>query len=165
MKTAVPKTGIMPRVKRDLTFAEGRLDTVNFQVVDMRVFARATVQRSTVVDANVAAHIFERCCVFNLRQCILHTLFAYFLSLFHRSFSPPLRLNSPTTVTRSMQNMHFNSQHRNLYTASGRRQRSSAGTTRVRPSVRRSQGRIKRKVKGVVKSINKFDEANAPNIS
>lgn len=101
MMTVVPKTGIMPRVKRDLTFAEGRLDTVNFQVVDMRVFARATVQRSTVVDANVAAHIFERCCVFNLRQCILHTLFAYFLSLFHRSFSPPLRLNSPT---RSMQN-------------------------------------------------------------
>lgn len=49
MKTVVPKTGIMPQVKRDLTFAEGRLDTVNF--VDMRVFARATVQRSTVVDA------------------------------------------------------------------------------------------------------------------
>lgn len=51
MKTVVPKTGIVQRVKRDLTFAEGRLDTVNFQVVDMRVFARATVQRSTVVDA------------------------------------------------------------------------------------------------------------------
>lgn len=161
MKTAVPKTGIMPRVKRDLTFAEGRLDTVNF--MDMRVFAR-----STVVDAQCCCshrRIFERCCVFNLRQCILHTLFAYFLSLFHRSFPPPLRLNSPTTVTKSMQNMHFKSQHRNLYTASDRRQRSSAGTTRVCPSVRRSQGRIKRKVKGVIKSINKFDEANAPNIS